>query len=460
MRFFMQPSRLRRNLRASLVDGAAFSVMVGAGETYLPAFVLAMGMGEVVAGLVATVPLLAGAVLQLASPAAVRLLGSHRLWVVLCAAIQAASFFPLAVAAYVGRIPAPAIFLIAAVYWGAGLATGPAWNTWVGTIIPSRIRTRYFARRTRLSQLAVLVGFLGAGITLETCAGIGRTMHAFCVLFVVAGVSRLVSAHFLARQSEPVPLAAGQRDVPVGELIGRFRQRGDARLLLYMLSVQTGIWIAAPYFTPYMLRQLTLDYSRYAVLIAAAYVARIVSLPLLGSLAHRFGALRLLWIGGTGIVPLAGLWIVSESYLYLLVVQLGAGVAWAAYELATFLLFFETIPEDERTSVLTTFNLANASAQVSGSVLGGVLLNMLGENHAAYYVVFGVSSVVRALTLLPLARVVRAPSEVVPMATRTVAVRPSAGGLDQPVLASLPHADRPHHSERDREHMAQGCRRS
>ena len=38
--------RTRRDLRAILGDGISFSLMVGMGETYLPAFVLALGMVE------------------------------------------------------------------------------------------------------------------------------------------------------------------------------------------------------------------------------------------------------------------------------------------------------------------------------------------------------------------------------------------------------------------------------
>ena len=109
---------LHRNMRASLGDGAAWSVMVGCGETFLPAFALAAGIGEVAAGLVATVPLLIGATLQLLAPAGMRRLGSHRRWVVLCAALQGASFLPLVVAAAIHRVPAALVFLAAGMYWG------------------------------------------------------------------------------------------------------------------------------------------------------------------------------------------------------------------------------------------------------------------------------------------------------------------------------------------------------
>src|SRR5580693_1340663 len=80
--------RLGRDLRSSVGDAAGCGVMVGTGETYLPAFVLAAGLGDVIAGLVASVPQLAGGIAQLICPRGVRLLGSHRRWVVTCAAIQ------------------------------------------------------------------------------------------------------------------------------------------------------------------------------------------------------------------------------------------------------------------------------------------------------------------------------------------------------------------------------------
>lgn len=172
------PTRLRRDLRAILLDGAAFSVMVGGGETYLAPFVLAAGLGEVQAGFIASLPPLAGAVLQLASPAAVRRLHSHRRWVVLCALVQAASFLPLIVAALAGTIPATAAFLVATIYWGAGMSTGPAWNTWIGTLVPRGIRASYFARRTRITQIGTVAGLLAGGGLLAAGKGVSSSVEA------------------------------------------------------------------------------------------------------------------------------------------------------------------------------------------------------------------------------------------------------------------------------------------
>ena len=54
------------------------------------------------------------------------------------------------------------------------------------------------------------------------------------------------------------------------------------------------------------------------------------------------------------------MWMVSRSIPFLAVLQIVGGATWAAYELAMLLMFFETIPRHERTSVLTIYNLGNS----------------------------------------------------------------------------------------------------
>ncbi len=71
------------------------------------------------------------------------------------------------------------------------------------------------------------------------------------------------------------------------------------------------------------------------------------------------------------------------------------------------LLFFETIEPDERTSVMTTFNLANALATAAGALLGGGLLAVCGKTQQIYLLLFALSSAARALTLIALVQVPR-----------------------------------------------------
>lgn len=395
---------LRRDLRCSIADGACFSIMVGIGETYFPAFVLALGLGEIASGLVASVPLLIGAVLQLISPYAVTWLGSNRRWVVTCVLLQASSFVPLFAAALFGNFPAVAVFAAVAVYWGAGLGAGPAWNTWMETVVPLRVRAPFFAMRTRFGQAGVLGGFLVGGIALQYGKNAGSALTAFAVIFAIAGICRFLSGRFLSYQSETdTTILDEQRTVPMPELMRRIWRGGSERILVYFLAVQVVVQISGPYFSPFMLGQLKISYLDYMLLLATSFLGKIVALPACGRLAARFGAMRLLWFGGIGIIPVSGLWLYAgTSYPRLVALQFLAGVVWAAYELAMFLLFFETVRREERTSILTTFNLANQTALVMGALCGGAILKLLGVCPEAYLVLFAISSFGRAASLLVL----------------------------------------------------------
>jgi MFS family permease len=436
-------------LRANLGDGLGFSLMVGMGETYLPAFALALGMGDVVSGLVASLPMLAGALLQLASPAGVRKLGSHRRWVVVCATCQALSFVPLVVAAIIGRLPGFWVFAIATLYWGAGLATGPAWNTWMEGLIPRALRPRFFAYRTRLTQIGLVTGLLAGGAALQFGKSQGQPLLAFAALFAIACLSRCTSVYFLIRQSEPAPSAERLQGVDTAQVLNRFRRGGGSGILFYLLTVQAAAWLSAPYFTPYMLKKLHLTYSSFALLTAIAVTAKVLSLPFFGRLAQRAGAKKLLWIGGVGIVPMSGLWWVSSDFYYLIFLQIIGGVAWAAYELAMFLLFFETIDARERTGVLTIYNVGNALATVSGSLVGWAFLTWMGQSQEAFLSLFLISSCCRVAALVLLARVtgvtvvMDAVRRSMPVVMRLVSINPEQGAIDRPILSSMPSDEMP-----------------
>lgn len=405
-------SGLRRDLRAITAEGAAANVMVGIGENYLPAFVLALSSSQLACGLVATVPLVGGALLQLLSPYAVYGLRSYRIWVVACAAIQAAVFVPLIAAALTGSMSVGVVFLLAALYFGTGLAAGPAWNAWVGPLVPRPLWARYFSRRTRVGQLGLLIGFALGGFLLEAASqrSLATATVPFALLFLIAAGSRMTSARLLASHHEPRPPGHEPAARGLRSMVHSLRLDADRKVLVYLLVAQAAVYVSGPYFNPYMLGQLRLNYLDYMVLTCAAMGAKVVFLPALGRLAERWGAARLLWAGGLATAPLPVLWLVSDRLAYLFTLQVYSGVVWAAFELATLLLFFETIPSGKRMGVLTIFNLANAAAIAAGSFLGAGILAAMGTNRQAYLVLFVVSTLARGAALLLLVRLPRTAS--------------------------------------------------
>ncbi|MFO0688068.1 MAG: MFS transporter [Myxococcota bacterium] len=427
-------SQLRRDLRAMLGDGVAASVMVGIGESYLPAFALALGHGDVVSGLVATVPMLAGALLQLASPAAVGILDSHRRWIVLCAGLQALCFAPLVVAALAREMDLGLLYAIASLYWGLGMSTGPAWTAWASSLVPARMRPAFFANRARASQLALVLALVAGGLALQLGKGRGVELTAYAVIFGIALVARAVSVAFLRSQREPASLEVGETSISPSVISRHVRTGGHGRLLLFLLTFQSGVMVASPYFTPYMLSELELSYLEFTVLTATAFGARVLALPFLGRFVRRAGTRAVLLRAGLTISTFPILWLVTDHFAWLVFLQILSGVGWAAFELASLLSFFERIPPHGQTSVLTLYNLANATAVVTGSAVGGLLLRGFGEGRAGFVAIFVVSTLARIAMLGFLRRVPELANPGEPPPMQVLSVRPGSGGEQRPVL--------------------------
>lgn len=416
---------LKNNLRCSVGDGGCWGAMVGLGEHYIPAFALAAGLGEVTAGWIASLPILAGGILQTLSLRAITLVGSYQRWIAISCTLQALAFFPLVIAAWTGHISTPILFFLASIYWGGGLAAGPAWNTWMGHIVPSSLRSTFFARRSRTNQICTLCGFLVGGLILHTARTNDRLLIGFGILFLLAGCFRLISVwllmkhhgqrademsmHNVSARTQPHPAThSAPHPAPTQSTtnnIDPFRCHNEIslargyRLVLFLAIVQGMVQMSGPYFTPFMLKQLSFSYGAFVSVLSISFIAKAISMPIWGYLARKRGARWLLWTGAISIVPLAAMWNVSNSLAWILFVQAASGTAWAAYELGFFLMFFDTLPSSQRTRVLTHYNLANTSAWFCGSLLGGWYLMHMGATPAAYHTLFFASTAGRLCAL-------------------------------------------------------------
>lgn len=432
----MLASRVRRSLRASIVDGAACAAMTGFGETYFSAFGLLLGASPFQVGLLTTVPMLCGAGAQVLAPRIAHRIGDRR-FVIGAALLQASCFLPIGALALV---PAAGGYeqLLAwvALYWILALGIHPVWNNWIGRMVPSAVRSRFFAGRGAAVNAALLGSTLLAGGILHATEGSrwGAT-GGFLVLFGLAAGSRLVSASFLARQHDPQESRPPRRP-RLRAVVRGMARRPYGRLVALLVLMMGAVHLSAAYFTPYMLRHLGLSYAAYTAVNGAVLLARIVSSSYWGEVARRFGNRRALQVSGTLLVPLSSLWVVSDHVVYLLALQVFAGFAWAGFELAIVLNLLDATDDADRAAVLSLYTLLNGVAIVVGSLIGGTVLRALGDG--GYHVLFLVSSALRALIMLRLARgigVRRAREHSFPSVfVRVLSLRPGRGPEWRPML--------------------------
>jgi len=232
-------------------------------------------------------------------------------------------------------------------------------------------------------------------------------------------------------------------------LLRRIAGEPVGRVVLLIVTLNASVFVAAPYFTPYMLDHLGLSYAEFTILNGAVVVARVLSSSYWGHTARSFGNRRTFQVAAFLIVPLASLWAVSTNFWYLILLQMLAGFAWTGFELMIVLSFLDTTGEQTRARVLSIYNLLNGIGIVAGSLVGGLLLETFGDN--GFLAIFLTSSLLRGLAVLLFASGagVRHPVEhdFEKVLLRVISFRPGQGPSFRPVV----FASRPRVRQRVRE---------
>ena len=377
--------------------------MAGMAEVYLPAFGLALGMSPVLAGLLASVPLLAGGVLQLVAPRVIQRVRSLRGWVVVCMAAQALAFVPLVIVALTGRVATGVVFAAASLYWGAGMAGSAGWTPWTARVIPARIRNRFFGRRQGLMQAAMLAGLIGAGAALRAVSGTDHVLTVYAGMFGLAFVARGISAIAIYHQGAGVD-ASPRRRMRLRDAAPKLRGTPRGAILFYLVAALAAASIAGPFIAPYLLDHHGLSYLEFSTFSAVIVVVKIAAMPLVGRLLHRTSLRRVITLSAFAIAPIPLLWLVSDSFWWFLAIQMYSGIAWAGFELSMLMALFDADDDAERTTLQVMFSALQAIGAAGASVIGGVVLDSFGTDHRAYLAVFIVSSIARFAAVMLLVR--------------------------------------------------------
>ena len=377
------------------------SIMTGTSESYVGGFAVALGHKDLHLALLATVPLVCGAVAQLCARALVDLVGSRKRFVVLVAALQAAVHALLVVIAATGTRALLPLLCVNIAYWTCGMAVVPAWNAWMGSLTSEIDRGRYFALRSALSQVGLLAAFVAGGYAMEAGRASGSVLFAFGAVCTVAGLARGTGAALMGWQHDPGE-GPGDNDDERAPLVARLREAARAstwRTAAFVVAFQLSANVAIPFFAPYMLNVLHLDFVQFMSVYAIAVVVKAIALPLWGRIAARIGWRAVLTLGALGTATVALGWAFVHTLPGLVGIQAISGMSWAAIELSGFQLLLLSSTAKHRVSFFALSTSLTACGQVTGSLLGSGLLALVG---GSYPTAFLASGILRAASVLVL----------------------------------------------------------
>jgi MFS family permease len=369
-------AKVNKSLSYSVMDGAAFSAMLGLTQNYISPFALALKATTAEIGLLTSIPSLMMAMSQLAAPTLVSRAGSRKAMILPAVALHAVLWLPIFLVPFL--MPTQKVWWLiglVAASTVAGAIANPAWGSMMADLVPQRIRGRYFSSRGRIANIVALVfGFVGGGILQLVGSSV---LRGFEILFAGAMVFRMVSLYFLTKMYEPPATSTIGDQLNLLDMLKHIGSSNLGRFTLFVALMSFCTNISAPFFTVYMLRDLHFSYLSFVIVNTAGSLATILFVTYWGRRADRAGNVRIIRIACilVPLVPIA--WLISKHVWFLVIVQTFASFAWAGFDLANMNFVYDAARPEERTRRIALFNAMNGTAVCLGALTGGLLATRL-----------------------------------------------------------------------------------
>jgi MFS family permease len=398
-------SLLRRSLRACTAEGLFAEVVTAcAGGAILTGWAIHLHAGALLTGIVVALPQMAQ-LFQIPAAWTTSWLGHRRAAVALVVASRQV-MLPLAALPFLKLSEAAAqgvLFAVAAAAAVLGILGNNAWVSWMGELVPSRVRGRYFGRRAAVCTLGGAIAAAAVGLVLDWARPRGLTGAVLAALQLCASASGVVAAVLMLRQHDPA--RAAERPKPsVASALAPFRDPNVRGLLRYVVTWNLAVGVAGSFFALHMLKNLRMGFALVALHGAGLAAARVLAAPLWGRLIDRLGARPVLIACAFGVSTVPVIWLFpTPAFLWPLVLDaILAGALWGGHNLAMFVLPLSATPRRGRPFYVAAIATAGGFSFCVATAFGGALAQRLPEQAVVaghpfhgLQVLFAISAVLR-----------------------------------------------------------------
>ena len=318
--YFMSLPENRHDYKKSRVcytvgDSAAQTIVQLAGGTFLVMLMEVLGISDGNMGIVASISSLA-AIANLISMKLSAKLEKNKLFV--CVTVMqkfwlAFMFFiPLmSISSGMKRVLMVACYCLAQVSIQLGT---PATVDWVASLIPSKLRGRYYATKDSIAVFVVVTVMLLMGIFIDIIKEVNINI-GFIVLGTVIALLALINVVSFSKMKEPKVSAMDNSGKEIhGSLVKKSRggayqkqdisiireakealkNKGFRKILWLNFLWLTAFYSASPFNSSYQIKDLSLPYTYIMILSFATSMLRIYLTPKAGKLADKLGMAKVM----------------------------------------------------------------------------------------------------------------------------------------------------------------------
>jgi MFS family permease len=305
------------------------------------------------------------------------------------------------------------IGLVSCYYMTIGIIA-PMWNSLVGDLVPATSRGEFFGYRNTWVSIVTFLGVVLAGEVVHLTSLADRAAIGFAAVFVIAAISRLLSAKHFTEISDEALHVPEDSKFTFWQFIRRARYSNFVRFTFFVSAMNFSASLSGPYFAMYMLKDLKFSYYEYMVVVASVVLMQFAVMRSWGKLSDQFGNRQILRLTGTLASLNPFLWLISSNLWWVVCVQLYSGLCWAGFNLAAANFVFDAVTPAKRARCFAYQAIVNGWLVFIGSLIGGWLATNVPARineqlaffvgYSPFLILFVVSGICRALAMLLLFR--------------------------------------------------------
>lgn len=280
-----QTSLIRSSLKTSTIEGSWWAVMYGMVEAYFSAFFEVLKYSSFEISILNTFPLFVGSCVQNLAYKFYHFFQSRK---ILLVGLKLLQCFLIPTIYLVGiRLNNFYIFLIfICFYFAIALSQQSPWTSWMGYLVPSRLRGRYFGHRSQIIRIAMLISSLFAGVILNSFEQI-NPLFGFGVIFFIGVIANFGSAYYLYFQYEPDYHVVQEKDEKINLRDKKFRF--IKTFISYDALSEFSFSISGPLMMIYWIRELDFNYLEIALLLNVSQLVGLFSMRYWGRKIDKIG---------------------------------------------------------------------------------------------------------------------------------------------------------------------------
>jgi MFS family permease len=388
-----------KSLYYSFLDGIFASIMTGFTMNYVVPFGLVLGAKNFHVALLNALPQLFSSIVQLRTAEMVDKLKSRLKIITLFVFLHGISYLLIILLLFVS-VEVRILWFIFLTTLSSVLTSiaAPAWWSLMSDTVDKDKYGEYFAWRGKILGFVSLVSSFIAGWFLGV---IKDKFTGFVILFFSAGISRLISGYFISKMEDIETKISSEKAFSYIEFIKRAKESNFVKYVFFVSLFNFAVFISAPFFSVYMLRELKMTFLEYTIVTLSAALSGLLFLPFWGKTADKIGNVKVIKVTGLLICILPILWIFSKNFFYLILINGFAGYIWAGFNLSTVNFIFDVASQETRTRCVGYFNFTNGMFIFLGTMLSGWLATHLPAlvNESKLLTLFLLSGILRTVII-------------------------------------------------------------